>query len=657
MATTTMSPAGQALGWAVTAASAQPLSRYELYDPMLETTTRCATAAEMLAKVEAIAKSEGAEPRSFVYRGLDASIQHVRKVDGQWVREDGLTLQEVQDGIDVEALRSIEARGERREALSEPFTHDDRLAMVDAFAFRSIQNPALRESAAVQIADNARSYPAYKQSLDGFARVQMPRGPMAQEIYDLDAAHDRKIAAKEDRKGANIEAVRLELRAKAAAWSPEEAATQATLDAARFRQEFDGLERYFKVLDMALLADASPDYKAALQAAAPEVFMEEGMDVQENVKIKQLARDLSRVALGEMYSDKVLESAIEHFQVLSERPGRLASNPAVTPQRITQALTHCKLARHGVRDSHHHLQDASVLLALMSEAPSLEAAQADPAPEAGRGAVDTRFLLNAMLNYIDFPERIDSNWLRASIERHAAGQSLCQPLPELQMMLPESKTQEQAKALVARVAGELQGSVGLWVPSEAKQWVKSMVTLEDGRSVRVAASTGGVVQVNGYPFTPEAPRTLNVTHDAVTESLRSAFDAEPMPLLPIKREVVTFNGGELAGAWASMSEAENRLAGYLTALPDGTAVVHGADAWYLQEVEQQLVLMHANVQDGRLVDAQSRFEASLEAVDVGAEELADYTRLVDAVAGDFIRDPKSWQTMPVELDEAPSLGM
>ena len=103
-----------------------------------------------------------------------------------------------------------------------------------------------------------------------------------------------------------------------------------------------------------------------------------------------------------------------------------------------------------------------------------------------------------------------------------------------------------------------------------------------------------------------------------------------------------------------MGEAENRLAGYLSSLDDGTAVFHGRDAWYLQEVDKQLVLMHASLEDGKIVGAQSRFEFALDAVDIGADELTQYTKLVESIASDFVIDRALWKTMPVELDESPS---
>src|SRR3990167_8704901 len=88
---------------------------------------------------------------------------------------------------------------------------------------------------------------------------------------------------------------------------------------------------------------------------------------------KSLASDLSKIAMGGMYSDRVLRQSVERLQALRDQENH--ASPEITTERITQALAHCKLALHGVRDTHHRLQDAAVLIAA---ADGLEASHGNP---------------------------------------------------------------------------------------------------------------------------------------------------------------------------------------------------------------------------------------------------------------------------------------
>lgn len=56
---------------------------------------------------------------------------------------------------------------------------------------------------------------------------------------------------------------------------------------------------------------------------------------------------------------------------------------------------------------------------------------------------DARILLNAMLTYVQMPGKVDSDWLCASIQRHAAGLSLCEPVPDIAMLLAENPSPDQ----------------------------------------------------------------------------------------------------------------------------------------------------------------------------------------------------------------------
>lgn len=716
-----------------------PGQPFHLSDPTIDATFRCWTASEAMAQAD----ERGAT--RFAYREGDGYKQ-VDKVDGQWwVRGEATppwaagtkpgpsdkTLSSLQDEIDRLAVRGILMRSEQRwsagrDGVVDPGI-DQQMASADARAFQRIQNPDRREEAAIDIADNARQYPAYKRSLDEWGRIKLPHGPLAEVIYGLDAANNKKIAAKEVRKAADFAAMKQDMRERAAAWSPQQAEAHARSDVDAFRAEAEKIERYYKASDMALNAAVNPHYMKALGAVAPEIVQEVAME-----KTKSLAGDLSKIAMGEMYSDRVLRESVERLEALRDQPEH--ANPEITKDRINQALVHCKLALHGVRDTHHRLQDASWLIAV-ADGLGVEHGQSVPANEDPRwkaqmqGLKDVTASINASLApeviKADFEaeklreygedvglkfggkvETFDDGTVSAGFTRdgedgmvyHVAlmvppgatqvtayaalgkGDQVLiesEPMPrdsviggldaavasfdnlKAKMPAAQATTQAEAQALAQRAAGEMNATLGDWVQSPAKEWVRSTMTTPDGKTIRVSASTGGVVSINGDPFTPDGDRILNVTHEAVATSMRVAVDRAPAPFFPIKMDrVFTDAPGETGVAWANLCEEENRLAGYLSSLDEGTAVVHGDDAWYLEKGEdQQLVLMHGEVVCGKIENAKSRFQIGLDWVDMEAEDVRSYTALVSSVADDFMIDRELWKTMKVELDETPSPSM
>lgn len=73
-------------------------------------------------------------------------------------------------------------------------------------------------------------------------------------------------------------------------------------------------------------------------------------------KNKKLAEELKRIALGEIYSDRILDESIEHLKKMKSNSG--------DEERFEKSLASCRLARHfGVANLHFGLQDASVLIA------------------------------------------------------------------------------------------------------------------------------------------------------------------------------------------------------------------------------------------------------------------------------------------------------
>lgn len=447
---------------------------------------------------------------------------------------------------------------------------------------------------------------------------------------------------------------------------------------------------------------------------------------------KSLARDLAKIATGEMHSDQVLRASVDRLEALRDQHEH--ADPAITKNRIVQALVHCKLALHGVRDAHHKLQDASVLLAL-SEGQDASLDKLPPADQDPRWRLQMQALkdVTESINKSMEPEVIKADFAVAKLQEYAEdvelefggavetlvdgtaraafkriepdglayhvvleappGASMVlayaklgrgddvlvenEPMPrrsvigaldaaiasfdalKAKMPATQARTQPEAQALALRVAGTMGATLGDWVQAQAKEWVRSTMTTPDGKAVRVSASTGGVVSINGDPFTPDANRILNVSDAAVAVSMRVAIDRTPAPAFPIRTDRVFADApGEVGAAWANLCEEENRLAGYLSTLEEGTAVVQEGDAWYLEMDEgQQLVLMHGEVVDGKVKNASSRFDFDLGWADIEAEEVRAYTSRVSSAADDFMIDRTLWKTMKVEHSDSPTLGM
>lgn len=741
MVTTTQNQVAMELAERIQAAlDVQGGQPFHLTDPRIDATFRCWTAEEVMAKADERGITRFAFKEGEGYRQVD-------KVDGQWwVRGESTppqdagkqpgpsdkTLFSLQDELDSEALRGIQTRAEQRwfagqGGVVDPGI-DQQMVRADASAFKRIQNHESREEAAIDIADNARQYPAYKQGLDEWGRIKLPHGPLAEVIYGLDAENNKKIAAKEMRKAADFAAMTQDRRERAAAWTPQQAEAQARADADGFRTEADKTEKHYKADDIALNAAANPYYMRTLSAVAPEILKDAAMGNPD----KSLASDLSRIALGEMYSERVVRDSVKRLEALRDQPEH--ADPTITKDRINQALVACKLAMHGVSDAHHKLQDASVLIAAADGLDVVHvqavAATDDPlwkaqmqglkdvtnsinvalAPE----VIKADFELDKLREYgddvsLEFGGKVevfDDGTISAGFKRDAEdgmvyhvalmvppgatqvtaytalskGEQVLvesESMPrdsvigaldasvasfdslKAKMPTAQATTQAEAKALAQQVASEMDATLSDWVQSQAKEWVRSTMTSPDGKAIRVSASTGGVVSINGDPFTPDGDRILNITHDAVAVSMQVALDRAPAPVLPIKSDrVFTDAPGETGVAWANLCEEENRLAGYLCSLDEGTAVVLGDEAWYLEKGDdQQLVLMRGEVVDGKIKNADSRFEFGLDWVDIEVEDVRAYTSRVSSIADDFMIDRALWKTMKVEHDESPSLSM
>lgn len=178
---------------------AEPQHRFELQDPFAETTFRFPTSEAATAKADELGATR------FQAREADGQISQIGKIGGEWKRDDGKALADIQAEIDRDSIRAIEARAVRRAAIRRGDANTDKqMALADAHAFRRIQGRSCQGSAAVQMADNARNYPEYKSGLD----KAIPGYPgTAEKVYALDAANTGKAMAKEECKDAEMQAM------------------------------------------------------------------------------------------------------------------------------------------------------------------------------------------------------------------------------------------------------------------------------------------------------------------------------------------------------------------------------------------------------------------------------------------------------------------
>ena len=170
-----------------------------------------------------------------------------------------------QDELDQISLRAIEGRAQQRDRtpLDANPTRDQELVKADVTDFEKIKGPVWREGAAVQMVDNARQWPGYRQAL------QAESSNLRESVEALDRGHQDKIMAKEDRKAAEMKSMLEDMQAIAANWTPEQAKQLAQRDIQAYQSESVASERGFKRNDMALYAGANANYRSTLETQAP----------------------------------------------------------------------------------------------------------------------------------------------------------------------------------------------------------------------------------------------------------------------------------------------------------------------------------------------------------------------------------------------------
>ncbi len=271
----------------VEAAIAEPAMRFELQDQLADTTFRFATSTEATDRAE----NQGAT--SFQYLDRWAGVMQVKKRDGGWFvhdvhgRREDKVLASVQEALDREIAREIEARAERRTQLGlvEDRTLDAKMARADARAFRGIENNAWREEAALAMAMNVGSSPAYAAALDKAISAQ---------ILELKTQHDQRAVEKQKRKAAQFNFMEDDARSRATRWPSAEASDRARVDADELQSERDATARHYKLDDIALRSDVNVAYRQLLEKEFPDIALEAA--AQRDLRKKQNVALQARLA-------------------------------------------------------------------------------------------------------------------------------------------------------------------------------------------------------------------------------------------------------------------------------------------------------------------------------------------------------------------------
>lgn len=171
--------------------------RYGVQDPFTDAQHYMSTANEMVAKADQLGFTR------FQGYSADRAVSQISKIDGEWKRDDGKPLAEIQSGIDQDSIREISSRAQLRAQAGQDVDHtiDRKLALADASAFLRIQDPKMQELAAVTIADTAREFPNYKSGLEvaytGYLRNPPKISPIAEKVAELDAISAARETANE----------------------------------------------------------------------------------------------------------------------------------------------------------------------------------------------------------------------------------------------------------------------------------------------------------------------------------------------------------------------------------------------------------------------------------------------------------------------------
>ena len=285
--------AEQKLAARLTADLAEPQHRFALYDPITKTPQIFANALKATEDADRL----GALQINDLSENVHTS--NINRVDREWQRDDGKTIQQIQASIDRESLGAIAARASLLLAAGNQI-HPDlerQAALVDTLAMRRIQDTSWQDAAAVLIAANARNFPNYNTAL----HTSVPNAKViAAHVAALNAADTQKVWDKENRKAAAmIEHGEMRI-AEARSWNHEQAMQQLNRDISDIRDIEAGTSNdihHYKLADMAVRAENNMYYATNLSAAAPDIWDAIRSDV---LKHQQTERETSSTSQAQL---------------------------------------------------------------------------------------------------------------------------------------------------------------------------------------------------------------------------------------------------------------------------------------------------------------------------------------------------------------------
>ncbi len=293
--------------------------------------------------------------------------------------------------------------------------------------------------------------------------------------------------------------------------APGAAQAWAELDAREFRKLSDPSRIEDAAIHMQGNRETLPEYGAALQKIAPEIVavMEAAKTEQDHrVSLKEVGKALDAEAMAARDAD-----AFEIPRYSSPE----TSTPAIvkSPEEALQSL----VERNGQRDSIEAVPPREA--ATLARADQADYAQLDAAGKTEAAPL----LVNNFKNreYAAEFARHDPDAVQEVIRKaDTARAASIDQTPATDMA-----AQLNAKQMAATVAKEMNGTLGEWEPSQAKNWQYANMTIGD-ETLRIGASTGSVVSVDGRSHSPDG--SLNTDIEAVRASMVHAGMEKTRPM-------------------------------------------------------------------------------------------------------------------------------
>lgn len=301
---------------------------------------RSVSEAEQREKAQQDAKTLSAMPpggdRQSASVVVGESLRHnpayhaeMQRVAPQLVREASIAVAHRDD------LRSIERSNDALHAVPV-----DTLSVAEAReavrkdleTIRQLNYSGDRYQAAIVMGDSARAQGNYRAELE----LQAPN--VSREVKIATAENDLRNAEKEERKAAELAALRLAKGDQAAAWTPEQAADQVKKDSAALRTA-DVTERYYAIGDAAIAVSRSPAYAEALAKESPELAREvEARRERDEAARLAIEKQRENIDAAQRSRSTVLDSAAlaAVAAVRATESARVARELGTDPGRATQ---------------------------------------------------------------------------------------------------------------------------------------------------------------------------------------------------------------------------------------------------------------------------------------------------------------------------------